>query len=104
MLFPGPCWFSGVVKSQSHVQLLCDPMDYHPPGSSVHGMFPGKDIGIGLSVPSPGDLPDPGIELMSSVFSALAGAVFTTESPEKPACLLYLLNIALCIDNSKFTL
>ena len=24
--------------------------------------FPGKDTGMGLSFPSPGDLPDPGIE------------------------------------------
>ena len=47
VLFPGPCWFSAVVKSLSHVQLLCDPMDYRPPGSSVHGMFPGKDTGLG---------------------------------------------------------
>ena len=23
----------------SHVQLFCDPMDYSPPGSSVHGTF-----------------------------------------------------------------
>ena len=24
---------------------LCDPMDYSPPGSSVHGIFPGTNIG-----------------------------------------------------------
>ena len=38
---------------------LCDPMDYSLPGSSVHGIFPGKS---GLPFPSPGDLPDPGFE------------------------------------------
>ena len=27
-----------VVQSLSHVQLFCDPMDYSPPGSSVHGI------------------------------------------------------------------
>ena len=26
---------------------LCDPMDYSPPGSSVHGDSPGKNIGVG---------------------------------------------------------
>ena len=26
---------------------LCDPMDYSPPGSSVHGAFPGKNTGVG---------------------------------------------------------
>ena len=26
---------------------LCDPMDYSPPGSSVYGIFPGKNIGVG---------------------------------------------------------
>ena len=26
---------------------LCDPVDCHPPGSSVHGDSPGKNIGMG---------------------------------------------------------
>ena len=26
---------------------LCDPMDYSPPGSSVHGDSPGKNAGVG---------------------------------------------------------
>ena len=26
---------------------LCDPMDYSPPGSSVHRDSPGKNIGVG---------------------------------------------------------
>ena len=34
--------------SLSHVHLfLCDPMDYSPPGSSVHGDAPGKNTGVG---------------------------------------------------------
>ena len=49
------------------VRLLCDPMDCSPPGSSVH-----RD--------SPGNLLDPGIELMSP---ALAGRFFTTDLPGK---------------------
>ena len=35
------------------------------PGSSVHGDSPGKNTG-GLPCPSPGDLPNPGIEPRSS--------------------------------------
>ena len=37
-------------------------------------------------LPSPGDLPDPGIELMSP---ALAGRFFTTEPPGKPLLRRY---------------
>ena len=38
----------------------------------------------GLPFPSPGDLPDPGIEPESLVSPALAGGFFTTEPPGKP--------------------
>ena len=38
---------------------LCDPMDYSPPVSSVHGIFQARIL---KAVPSLGDLPDPGIE------------------------------------------
>ena len=38
------------VKSESQVTQLCptlrDPMDYSLPGSSVHGIFPGKSTGV----------------------------------------------------------
>ena len=39
----------------------------------------------GLPFSSPGDLPDPGIELVSP---ALAGGFFTIESPGKPSLTL----------------
>ena len=38
----------------------------------------------GLPFPTPGDLPDPGIELMSLVSPGLAGGVFDTVLPGKP--------------------
>ena len=38
----------------------------------------------GLPFPIPGDLPDPGIELVSPASPALAGRFFTTEPPGKP--------------------
>ena len=38
----------------------------------------------GLPIPSPGDLPDRGIEPGSPGFPALAGGFFTTATPGKP--------------------
>ena len=49
-------------------------------GSSVHGP-PRQEYWSGLQFPSPGNLPDSGIEPSSP---ALAGRFFTTEPPEKP--------------------
>ena len=43
--------------------------------------FPRQEYWSGLPFPSPGDLPDPGIEPMSP---ALAGRFFTTEPSGKP--------------------
>ena len=43
--------------------------------------FPGKDIGVRLSFPSPVDLSDPKIKPGSP---ALAGQLFTTEPHGKP--------------------
>ena len=43
--------------------------------------FPGQEHWSGLQLPSPGDLPDPGIEPPSP---ALAGRFFTAEPPGKP--------------------
>ena len=50
--------------------------------------FSRQEYWSGLPFPSPGDLPDPGIERMSP---ALAGRFSTAEPPEKPireACRL----------------
>ena len=44
---------------------LCDPMDCSLPGSSVHG-FSRQEYWSGLPFPSPGNLPDPGIEPRST--------------------------------------
>ena len=43
--------------------------------------FPRPEYRNGLPFPSPGDLPDPGIKLISP---ALAGRFFITEPPGKP--------------------
>ena len=59
---------------------LCDPVDCSLPGSSVHGVLQAK-YWSGLPFPSPGDLPDPGIEPRSPTLQA--GAL-TSEPPGKP--------------------
>ena len=46
--------------------------------------FPRQEYWSGLPFPSPGDLPDPGIEPVSP---ALAGGFFTAEIPGKPQIL-----------------
>ena len=51
---------------------LCGPIDCSLPGSSIHGIF------LARMLEWPGDLPDPGIELMSLVSPALAGGFFTS--------------------------
>ena len=44
-------------------------MDWGPPGFSVHAL-PRQEQESGLPFPSPGDLPDPGIEPTSPAFQA----------------------------------
>ena len=58
---------------------LCDPMDYSFPVSSVHGIFQARILEW-LPFPSPGDLPNPGIKLVSP---ELSGGFFTAELPRK---------------------
>ena len=57
---------------------LCDLMDCGLPGSSVHGIFQAR-YWSGLPFPSPGDLPNPGIEAMSPVSTALQANSLSTE-------------------------
>ena len=59
----------------AHAQLLqwrpalCDPVDCNPSGSSVHGILQAR-IMEWVAISSPGDLPDPGIELRSPALQA----------------------------------
>ena len=72
--------------------ILCNPMACSPQGSSVHGISQVRILG-GLPCPTPGDLPDPGIELRSPV---LAGRFFTTEPPWNPLVLDKLADFIIC--------
>ena len=58
---------------------LCDLMDYNPPGFSVHGILQ-AEYWSGLPWPPPGDLPDPGIEVVFLMSPALGGGFFTTSA------------------------
>ena len=54
-------------------------MDSSPPGSSVHGNSPGKSTGwSGLPFPSPGDLPNSGIEIFIATRVSLIAEEFFT--------------------------
>jgi len=55
-------------------------MDCSLPGSFVHGIFQARILEW-VAFPSPGDLPDPGIEPVSPTLQA---ASLPSEKPEKP--------------------
>ena len=59
---------------------LCNPMDCSPPGSSVHEIFQARILEW-VAVPSPGDLPNPGIKPGSP---ALQADYLPTEPQGKP--------------------
>ena len=55
--------------------------------------FPRQEYWSGVSFPSPGDLPDPGIEPVSLTFPALTGGFFTTSSTWEAKHILHLLRL-----------
>ena len=74
-------------KSLQLGPILCDPVDYSPPGFSVHGILQARILEW-IAMPPPEDLPDPGIEPTSLT---LAGRFFTTSATwEAPKYLLYV--------------
>ena len=66
----------------SRVQLFAIPWTHQAPLSME---FSKEEYWSGLPFPTPGDLPNPGIEPASP---ALAGRFFSIEPPEKPVCML----------------
>ena len=72
--------FAAAVESLSCVQLFATSRTVALQAPLSMG-FPRQEGWSGLPFPSPGDLPDPGIEPMSP---ALAGGFLTTEPPGKP--------------------
>ena len=53
-------------KSLQSCLTLCDPMDYNPPSSSVHGILQARILKW-VAMPSSRDLPDLGIQPVSPV-------------------------------------
>ena len=71
------------------VQLLSRVLLLETPWIVAHQLllsmgFPRQEYWSGLPFPSPGDLPDPGMESVSPATPTLAGRFFTTESPGSP--------------------
>ena len=63
---------------------LCDPMDYIAHQAPLFMEFSRQKYCSGLPFPTPGDLPNLGIESVSLVSPALAGKFFTSVPPGKP--------------------
>ena len=61
-------------------------MDCHPPGSSSS-----QEFWSGFPFPTPGDLPNPGIEPTSPLSPALAGRFFTHCATWEASCMGFLL-------------
>ena len=71
-------------KSLQSCLTLCDAMDCSPPGSHVHGILQARILEW-VTIPSPGDLSNPGMEPASLMSPALAGKFFTTSAPGNAA-------------------
>ena len=63
---------------------LCNPMDCSLPGSSVHEILQARTLEW-VTLPSSGDLPDPGIDPVSLTSPALAGRFPTSSATLKEA-------------------
>ena len=72
---------------------LCHPMDYSPPGSSVHRIFQAKNSS-GLSFPSPGYLLNPGLKPRSLALPA-------DSLPSEPSIINKVVGNCFGIINSK---
>ena len=70
------CWLSGGCYSLSRVQLFTPPWTVAPQAPLSMG-FSRQEYWSGLPFPSPGDLPNPGIEPVSPASHALIGRFFT---------------------------
>ena len=80
------CHYYACVKSLQSCLTLCSPIDYSPPGSSVHGILQPRILEW-VATPSSRGSSNPGIKPLSLMSPALAGGFFTTsttwEAPEK---------------------
>ena len=68
--------FGAVVLVAKLSLTLCDPMDYIACQAPLFMGFSRQEYRSGLLFPSPGELPDPGTELVYLVSPPLAGGFF----------------------------
>ena len=80
------CAYPHTCSATQPCPTTCVPRDYSPPCFSVHGISQVRVLEW-FPFPSPGDLPDPGIELMSLMSPALAGG-FSTSMPSSKCGLM----------------
>ena len=81
------------MKSLSHVQLFATPWTVARQAPLSMG-FSRQEYWSGLPFPSPGHLPDPGIEPRSP---ALEADALTSEPPGKPICPLEWIKLRQCL-------
>ena len=87
----GGCAVSpGAMLSLQSCLTLCDLMDHSPTDSSVHGLLQ-AEYWSGLPFPTPGYLPNPGIQTESLTCPGLAGGFFTTSTTWEEGSKLYYL-------------
>ena len=79
---------SNLLLFSRYVQVFCNSMDYIAHQASLSMGFPRQEYWSRLPFPSPGDLPDLGIEPESP---SLAGGFFATEPPGKRWLSIYSL-------------
>ena len=95
-------WISqgACARSLQLYPLLCYPLDCSLPGSSVHGILPAKILEW-VPIPSPGDLPDPGIKPRSLMSPALVGGSLPLVPPGKSKFIFRIISY-LCSLTSHF--
>ena len=76
------------VCTQSRL-ILCNPMDYSPPGSSVHGILQARILAWVTCAP-PEDLLNPGIEPMSPALQADSLHTYLPRKSQKNSRLWYI--------------
>ena len=94
-------------KALQSCPTLCDPMDFSPPGSSVHGIFTGKNTKWEILLPFPplGDFPDPGIKPASLMSPESAVRLLNTSTTwEATVMYIYVFSLFVCKRFKKFLL
>ena len=94
VLWPAIYMCTGARSLQSY-PTLCDLIDCSPSGSSVHGILQ-QEYWSGWPRPSPGDLPDPGIEPTS--LTSPAWVLLPLATPRMPVHIyIYTVNIQILV-------